>query len=333
MTYYFVYHRVQKQLINFQLKSFIGFIMKTDIKTKIYSAQCIGNVEPIEYMTPYPSMRSLIEGQTIKFSDQMMNEISNITNQDFFDLVMQTSNWLQSIGIEPKQRVIVPELEYLECQILLFGIWNMGCSAVFTQGQSIENIDKRIVDAQTVRLNESLFDTIKTYSNKYLAKHKPLLSDEAILSFEKESGIRLSHYNLLINVNGIQKAIGLKSRTSFHCDLRTGSICWIIFQAILPVHCGLIYNNKNPELTIGESGKDYNLRHDLNNLSSFSSNDIAICIENTAALSINGEPIHLSDYDMLNDGIRVRGHSVMMGYLDDEINEVAFENSGLKVSF
>ena len=46
--------------------------MKTDIKTKIYSAQCIGNVEPIEYMTPYPSMRSLIEGQTIKFSDQKL---------------------------------------------------------------------------------------------------------------------------------------------------------------------------------------------------------------------------------------------------------------------
>ena len=307
--------------------------MKTDIKTKIYNAQCIGNVEPIEYMTPYPSMRSLIEGQTIKFSDQIMNEISNITNQNFFDLVMQTSNWLQSIGIEPKQRVIVPELEHLECQILLFGIWNMGCSAVFTQGQSIENIDKRIVDAQTVRLNGSLFDTIKTYSNKYLARHKPLLSDEAVLSFEKESGIRLSHYNLLINVNGIQKAIGLESRTSFHCDLITGSICWIIFQAILPVHCGLIYNNKDSKLTIGESGKDYNLRRDLNNLSSFASNDIAICIENTAALSINGEPIHLSDYDMLNDGIRVRGHSVMMGYLDDEINNVAFENSGLKISF
>ena len=307
--------------------------MKIDIKTKIYSAQCIGNVEPIEYMTPYPSMRSLIEGQTIKFSDQIMDEISNITNQDFFDLVMQTSNWLQSIGIEPKQRVIVPELEHLECQILLFGIWNMGCSAVFTQGQSIGKIEKRIVNAQTVRLNESLFDTIKTYSNKYLAKHKPLLGDEAVLSFEKESGIRLSHYNLLINVNGIQKAIGLKGRTRFHCDLRTGTICWIIFQAILPVHCGLIYNNINPELTIGESGKDYNLRHDLNNLSRFSSNDIAICIENTAALSINGRPIHLSDYDMLNDGIRIRGHSVMMGYLDDEINEVAFENGGLKVPF
>ena len=333
MAYSFVCHRVQKQLINFQLKNFIGLIMKSSIKTKIYSAQCIGNVEPIEYMTPYPSMRSLIEGQTIKFSDQMMNEMSNVTNQDFLDLVMQTSNWLQSMGIEPKQRIIVPELEYIESQILLFGIWNMGCSAIFNQDLSIENVSERIVDAQTIHLNESLFDTIKTYSNKYLAKHKPLLSDEAILSFEKESGIRLSHYNLLINVNGIQKAIGLKSRTSFYCNLRTGSICWIIFQAILPIYCGLIYNNINPELTIGESGKDYNLRQDLNNLRSFSSNDIAICIENTAALSINGEPIHLSDYDILDDGIRIRGHSVMMGYLDNEINEVAFENSGLKVSF
>ena len=40
--------------------------MDLDIKSKIYQAQCIGNVEPIEYMIPYPSMRSLIEGQNIK---------------------------------------------------------------------------------------------------------------------------------------------------------------------------------------------------------------------------------------------------------------------------
>ena len=45
--------------------------MKKSIKTRIYNAQCIGNVEPIEYMIPYPSMRSLIEGQTIKFSNEI----------------------------------------------------------------------------------------------------------------------------------------------------------------------------------------------------------------------------------------------------------------------
>ena len=41
----------------------------------------------------------------------------------------------------------------------------------------------------------------------------------------------------------------------------------------------------------------------------------------------------ISDFDILDDGLRIKGHSVMMGYLDDEINEVAFENGGLKVSF
>lgn len=44
--------------------------MSYDMKKEIYQAQCIGNVEPIEYMIPYPSMRSLIEGQNIKYSDR-----------------------------------------------------------------------------------------------------------------------------------------------------------------------------------------------------------------------------------------------------------------------
>ena len=40
------------------------------IEKNIYNAQCIGNVEPIEFMIPYPSMCSLIEGQNIKYSKQ-----------------------------------------------------------------------------------------------------------------------------------------------------------------------------------------------------------------------------------------------------------------------
>ena len=48
--------------------------MKNNLEERIYSAQTIGNVEPIEYMTPYPSIRSLIEGQTIKFGEQTIIE-------------------------------------------------------------------------------------------------------------------------------------------------------------------------------------------------------------------------------------------------------------------
>ena len=57
--------------------------MDLDIKSRIYQAQCIGNVEPIEYMIPYPSMRSLIEGQNIKYAEQIIIKDRNITKQTF----------------------------------------------------------------------------------------------------------------------------------------------------------------------------------------------------------------------------------------------------------
>ena len=75
--------------------------LQSDNEKKIYKAQCIGNIEPIEYMIPYPSMRSLIEGQTIKFSEQIVIQEANITNEKFFSYVQQASNWLENIGLNP----------------------------------------------------------------------------------------------------------------------------------------------------------------------------------------------------------------------------------------
>ena len=65
-----------------------------ELKKRIYNAQCIGNVEPIEYMTPYPSIRSVIEGQIIKFSDKVIFQDLKITNSMFYSFIQQTSNWL-----------------------------------------------------------------------------------------------------------------------------------------------------------------------------------------------------------------------------------------------
>ena len=55
--------------------------MTTDLQKRIYKAQCIGNVEPIEYMIPYPNTHALIEGQNIKFAEQVIYEQGNITNR------------------------------------------------------------------------------------------------------------------------------------------------------------------------------------------------------------------------------------------------------------
>ena len=307
--------------------------MKNNLRSRIYNAQCNCNVEPIEYMTPYPSMRSLMKGQTIKFSNQVINERFNITNFGFYSLVQQTSNWLESIGIKPRQRVILPELVDYQSEILLFGIWNLGASAVFTHDLHIDKIKESCTNVRTLTLKTDLFKEIESFSDNFEPKYKPLLGDEAVLTFEKKPGIRLSHYNLLVNVNGVQKAIKLKSRTRFHSDLEVGSTCWAIFQVILPFYCGCIKDKNKSDVTIGLSGSEYNIRHDLKNIEKFSDDDIGICLENTAALCIGKNPIHLSDYKIMKKGIKIKGHSVMMGYLEDKINEKIFNEDDLTILF
>ena len=57
--------------------------------------------------------------------------------------------------------------------------------------------------------------------------------------------------------------------------------------------------------------------------------NIFILPENTAVLSIGDKPIHMTTIEKRNKEIKINGHSVMMGYLDDKINEVVFREKGL----
>ena len=305
--------------------------MKTDLEKRIYQAQCIGNVEPIEYMIPYPSMRSLIEGQNIKFSEQVIIEDSSITNLKFYGLVQQTAHWLDSIGLKPGERIIISELEYPQAEILLYGIWHLGAIAVIPANMDVDRVKQKSDTSLLVDQGIDLFENIKDFPTKFEPKYKPLLNDEALVTFEKEQGIRLSHYNLLVNVNSIQKALSIKSRTRYKSSLKPRSTGWVVFQAILPIYCGCIYDTVNPDFTIGETGNDFNLRYDLKNMSEYSKTDIAICPENSAGLSLEGLPVHLTDFSLKNGELKLQGHSVMMGYLDDSANESSFRNKALYI--
>ena len=305
--------------------------MKTDLEKRIYQAQCIGNVEPIEYMIPYPSMRSLIEGQNIKFSEQVIIEDSSITNLKFYGLVQQTAHWLDSIGLKPRERIIISELEYPQAEILLYGIWHLGAIAVIPANMDVDRVKQKSDTSLLVDQGIDLFENIKDFPTEFEPKYKPLLNDEALVTFEKEQGIRLSHYNLLVNVNSIQKALSIKSRTRYKSSLKPRSTAWVVFQAILPIYCGCIYDTVNPDFTIGETENDFNLRYDLKNMSEFSKTDIAICPENSAGLSLEGLPVHLTDFSLENGELKLQGHSVMMGYLDDSANESSFRNKALYI--
>ena len=305
--------------------------MKTDLEKRIYQAQCIGNVEPIEYMIPYPSMRSLIEGQNIKFSKQIIIEDPSITNLEFYSLVQQTAHWLDSIGLKPRERIIISELEYPQAEILIYGIWHLGAIAVIPASMDVDRVKQKCDTSFLVDQGIDLFKKIKDFPTKFEPKYKPLLNDEALVTFEKEQGIRLSHYNLLVNVNSIQKALSIKSRTRYKSSLEPRSTAWVVLQAILPIYCGCIYDTVNPDFTIGETGNNFNLRYDLQNMSEFSETDIAICPENSAGLSLEGSPLHLTDFSLENGELILQGHSVMMGYMDDSSNESSFRNKALYI--
>ena len=48
--------------------------------------------------------------------------------------------------------------------------------------------------------------------------------------------------------------------------------------------------------------------------------------------SIGREPIHLTAFDKTNKPEEICGHSVMMGFLDNEMNEKVFTGRALKIA-
>ncbi len=299
------------------------------INQRIYKAQCIGNIEPIEYMIPYPSMRSLIEGQNIKYSERLLIEENNINNREYYTLIQQTANWLTKKGIKPKERLIIPKLKSPQSEILLHGIWQMGATAVMSKKTLSSNYRTKF-KIKSIHFND-LFEEIKTSSKKFNPKHKPLLNDEAIITFEKDYGIKLSHYNLLVNTNGLTKLINYKGHIRYSCNVDFFSISWVILKAILPIYSGYVFVKDDPELTIGKYDANFNLRYDLKNFNKFKKNDIAICPENSGVVSIGNKTIHLTKFSIKKSFFQLQGHSVMMGYLDQKANKNSFKNDSLLI--
>tara|TARA_Y100001970_G_scaffold172686_2_gene211049 strand:- start:9782 stop:10720 length:939 start_codon:yes stop_codon:yes gene_type:complete len=305
--------------------------MNSSIEKKIYLARSIGNVEPIEYMVPYPNTIALLEGQNIKYSKQLLYEKPEITNIDFFNLVQQTANWLESINIHPKEEVVLPDLGSPQSEILLYGIWHLGAVAILSKSKKI---DKKIFTRlHIIEPDIDLFDIIHPFPKKFIPRYKALLDDEALINYTNNSNIRLSHYNLLVNTNGLKKLLKINRGVRIACDLEPLDSSWTVFKVLLPLYCGAIYSDSNPDITI--SSKDttaaYFLRKDIDKYGNLKNNHIGICLENTAVLCLGNEPIHLTEIEKEKGFLKLNGHSVMMGYTDNLINERAFKKKGLWV--
>ena len=176
-----------------------------------------------------------------------------------------------------------------------------------------------------------MFKEISILDENFKPKFKPLLSDEALIIYKENTGIRLSHYNLLVNVNSIYKVLKYPSQSRISIKIPCDSISWVIFGSILPLYSGYIIDNEKPDFTIGMNNCDFNIRFDIKNIPLYKRNDIGICEENSGCITFGSKPIHLTNFSLKKDKIKISGHSVMLGYLDDVKNQNCFFNKSLNI--
>jgi len=144
-------------------------------------------------------------------------------------------------------------------------------------------------------------------------------------------GIQLSHYNLLVNANGIQHAIDLFEDQTYHINIPPNSMPWVILQTMLPLYTGAPLTSDNPDMRLGINEGDFQIRFAWDKLKDTSPPSLYVCNENTAFIAMNKIPIHLTAMDDDTSPQTITGHSVMMGYLEDALNEKVFIGNSLKI--
>ncbi len=299
--------------------------MPEPLARRIYQAQCLGNVEPIEYMTPYPNLPGLVSGQNIKHRSKMLYADLGITNRDFSRRVQQIAHWLTSQGLQAGQRVYIVPQEFPLTEMLVFGIWSIGASVILSD-QDKSSLSKIITPDLSVT-DPLKFKDFDCYPTEFVPVYPPALEYEALVYITAGKGIRLSHYNLLMNANDVHRRLDIYDDSTFYVDLPPTNTAWAVLQAILPLYTGAPLTQKDPLLTIGLHNTDYIVDHEWSELNN--PTHLYILPENTAVLSLGSRALQLTAYKLKAGVLTVEGHSVMMGYTNNRLNEKVFTGGPL----
>ncbi len=310
-------------------------VTEKELGKRIYAAQCLGNVEPIEHMVPYPDLPSLLEGQTIKRGAAWAYAEGNITNQTFYDWARQMAAWLRKQGVRPGDRVYLPPLPFPRAEILAFGSWLIGASLLIVGDEDPNPALQQVHPRLCLPQDWNLFTAIKDVNSLYEPNSSIHLTDEAVVYWEGGRGVRLSHYNLLVNVNGIQHTLDLYEDKTFLVQLPPTTTAWVVLQVLLPFYTGACLTDQNPHLILGLPDQfrapSYIIDLHWKTIKATDPPHLFILPENTAVLAIGAEPVHLTNLQGTERPLKIEGHSVMMGYWDNAQSDVAFRDGVLVV--
>lgn len=303
----------------------------TELKKRIYQAQCIGNVEPIEYMVPYPNLRALIEGQNIKYGKKMVYADHGISSDKIYRMAQQAANLFVSLGLKPGERIMIQALPFPESEIAILGAWTLGSSLVFTGDGDFNGAIKHAKPNLIITKEMKFLEEIRKFSDEFSPNVKAFLEDEAVVFWLEGKGVRLSHYNILVNTNGVQHSVDLYEDQFFDIEIEPNSLPWVILKVVLPLYSGAPICKSKADITFGLDKSDYIIKYNWDSISGSLSNELNVCNENSGFISIGTEPIHLTGINDLEKPTAINGHSVMMGYLDENENQKVFKNGKLLI--
>ena len=299
----------------------------------IYKAQCFGNVEPIEYMVPYPNLRALAVGQCIKFSNSILYQDLGLTNNSFLRSINKYTNWLSSKGIIKNDRVFVKTIPSPTMEIISYAIWSIGAILVISNETEIDraiNITKPKLIIDNIPDKDKLI--INEQFDEYIEISNTLLLDEAVIYFNNGDGIRLSHYNLLINTYGIQRHLDILHKDILKIDIPLNTTAGIVLKTILPLYTGTSISDKSANIAFSaKSDADYQVKFKWNDLIDTNPQSLYVLPETTAILAFGSTPNHIVSIIDGKDSFAINGHSVMMGYLDDNENTKVFKSGSLVI--
>ena len=297
----------------------------------IYQAQCYGNVEPIEYMVPYPNLRALAVGQCIKFSNSILYKDIGLTNNSFLKSINKYANWLTSIGIIKNDRVFVKTIPSPAMEIISYAIWSIGAVLIISNE---EEIDLAINKTKPKLIIENITDkeklNIDEQSDEYIEISNTLLLDEAVVYFNDGNGIRLNHYNLLINTYGIQRHLDILYKDILNIDILQNTTVGIVLKTILPLYTGTSISEKSANINFStKNDADYQVKFEWKDLIDTNPQSLYVLPETTAILAFGSTPNHIISIYNKKNSLIINGHSVMMGYLDDDKNTKVFKFGSL----
>ncbi len=299
----------------------------------IYKAQCFGNIEPIEYMVPYPNLRSLVVGQCIKFSNNILYKDIGITNGTFYKSINKTANWLFKNEIKKNDRVFVGNISSPIMEILSYAVWSVGAVLVITNEKendiTINKTKPKLIIDEITEKDKSIIDE---QPEDFIETNSTLLLDEAVIYFNNGNGIQLSHYNLLINTYGVQRHLNILHKDVLNIDVPLNTSVGIVLKIILPLYSGTSISNESANITFStKSNADYQVKFDWNNLIDTNPQCLYILPEATAILAIGSTPNHLTSIIEEKESFKINGHSIMRGYLDDKENNKVFKSDSLVI--